>query len=62
MGWRNTSLGALGITRLAGSSSRYRPESQIKLVGYLFVLAIVCAVIMFAGLGLLNVILDSSQR
>jgi hypothetical protein len=61
MGLRHTSLGALGSTWLTGGSKRYRPESPIKQVGYLLVLAVVCAVIMFAGLGLIDVLLDSAQ-
>jgi hypothetical protein len=46
---------------LTGGSKRHRPESPIKQVGYLLVLAVVCAVIMFAGLGLIDVLLDSAQ-
>ena len=42
-------------------SSSYRPESSVKQVGYLLVLAGVSAALMFAGLGLLEVILDSIQ-
>ena len=41
--------------------SSYRPESSVKQVGYLLVLAGVSAALMFAGLGLLEVILDSIQ-
>lgn len=61
MGLRSRSLGALGSTRLTAGSKRYRPESAIKQVGYLLVLAIVCAVIMIAGLRLIGVILHSAQ-
>lgn len=62
MGQRATSLEGRGRTRFAGGSNRYRPESPIKQVGYLLVLAVVCALIMFAGLGLMDVILDFAQR
>jgi hypothetical protein len=61
MGLRNTSSGALGSAWLTGGSKSYRPESPIKQVGYLLVLAVVCAMIMFAGLGLVDLLLDSAQ-
>lgn len=54
-------MGALGRAWLTGGSKGYRPESSIKQVGYLLVLAVVCAVIMLAGLSLIDVLLDSAQ-
>jgi hypothetical protein len=55
MGQRHTSMGALLSRRT------YRPESSIKQVGYLLILAAVSAAVMVVGLGLLDVILDSVQ-
>jgi hypothetical protein len=41
--------------------SLYRPESSLKQVGYLLILALVGVTVMFAGLGLLDIILGSVQ-
>jgi hypothetical protein len=46
------------VARRQRLARRYRPESVIRQFGYLALLAGVGAGIMFAGLGLLDVVLD----
>jgi hypothetical protein len=59
MGQRGTSVETNQLFRAVVPRRPYRPESSIKQVGYLLVLAVASAAVMFAGLGLLDVLLDT---
>jgi len=59
MGQRDTSVETNQLFRALVPRRSHRPESSIKQVGYLLVLAVVSAAVMFAGLGLLDALLDA---
>jgi len=59
MGQRDTSVDSKQLFRALVPRRSHRPESSIKQVGYLLVLAMAGAAVMFAGLGLLDALLDT---